>query len=454
MTTGQLRERVDAQFDETLAVLEDLVRIPSRVGPSAPEGVKRRSAEYVAGLLRGVGVVDVQIVQATDDDGTPGGPAVIGRIPGPAGAPSVLLYAHHDVQPVADDWDTEPFEPVRKDGRLYGRGSADDGAGIAVHVGALKALGESLGVAVSFFIEGEEEVGSPTFGKLLAAHADALRADVVVVADSDNQSTEVPALTTSLRGVANVTVGVRVAGHAVHSGMFGGPLLDAPLLLARLVATLHDADGNVAVPGLASAEHSTMELDESEIREGAGTVPGLRLAGTGSLADRLWHQPAIDLIGFDCTSVAESSNTIIPEATAQLSLRVPPELDARDAQQALIDHLLAQPAFGAEVSVQVGAPGQGFFADTGSPAARHAVAALSEGFGNECQFMGMGGSIPLVNELVAAFPGIQVLITGVEDPDSRAHSGNESMDIELLRKCVLSEALLLNRLAGTAAQPL
>ncbi|MDR1833931.1 MAG: M20/M25/M40 family metallo-hydrolase [Propionibacteriaceae bacterium] len=446
-----LRERVAEQFPQAVSELEDLVRIPSYLAPSAPPDAKRRSAEYVAGLLRAVGAQGVQVVQESADSGELGGPGVIGRIPGPAGAPTVLLYAHHDVQPVAADWDTEPFEPTIIGERMFGRGAADDKAGVVTHVAALRALGDALGVGVAFFIEGEEEAGSATFGQILAKYAGELAADAVVIADSDNWAVDVPALTTSLRGMTGITLTLRIAGHAVHSGMFGGPLLDAPLLLARLIATLHDANGDVCVPGLEAVGSSDVDFPESEIHLGADTVPGLRLAGTGSVADRLWFKPAIDLIGFATTSVAESSNTMIPVAKAQLSLRVPPGVDALAAQDALVAHLQAQPRFGAELEIERGEYGQGYLADTDSPIAKDAAWALSEAFGAECKLVGQGGSIPLTTELEAEFPGIQVLITGVEDPDSRAHSGNESVHLGMLQKCVLAEALLLAKLGGTLA---
>jgi acetylornithine deacetylase/succinyl-diaminopimelate desuccinylase-like protein len=449
ISVAALKQRVAEQFEQTVQNLEALVRIPSYASPSAPAGVKQRSAEYVAQLLASVGAQDVAIVQTDDDEGHPGGPGVIGHIPGPAGAPTVLLYAHHDVQPVADDWDTGPFEPTRVGDRLFGRGAADDGAGLVAHIAALRALGDSLGVGISFFIEGEEEIGSPTFSKLLSQYAGELRADIVIVADSGNWSVDIPALTTSLRGMTDVTLTLKIAEHAVHSGFYGGPLVSAPLLLARLIATLHDDNGDVAVPGLMPFGSSDIDYPEAEIREGIVAVPGLQLAGTGSIADRIWFKPAIELIGFDTTTVAEASNTIRPVARAKLSLRVPPGLDAWQAQNYLVEYLGKQPILGAELTIERGACGHGFLADTTSATTQSAAWALSEAFGAECVFIGQGGSIPLLNELANRFAGIEILVTGVEDPDSRAHSGNESVHLGMLQKYVLGEALLLAKLGGT-----
>ncbi|MDR2454122.1 MAG: M20/M25/M40 family metallo-hydrolase [Bifidobacteriaceae bacterium] len=435
----QLRQRVDEQFPQAVEALKSLVRIPSHA--AAGPAVLERSARQVAALLQAAGVARPKVVAAG------GGPAVIGQIDVAPGAPTVLLYAHHDVQPVAADWSTDPFAPVVKDGRLYGRGSADDAAGIVAHVAALAALGPELGVNVRLLIEGEEESGSPTMGRLLAEHRQVLAADVAVVADSDNLAVDRPALTTSLRGLAEVTVTLRVAGRAAHSGMWGGVYLDAPTLLARLIATLHDADGAVAVPGLDAAPRGADLLTEQAVRRSADLAAGLRLAGRGSVADRVWWGPALSVTGFDSTRVAEASNTLQPVARARLSLRVAPGGDAAAAQAALRDHLEARNDFGAELEIELGPTGQGYQADESGPAYAAAARALGEAFGAPMTPLGQGGSIPVVAELAAAFPDMAVLVTGVEDPDSRAHAGDESASLELLRRAILAEALLLAYLA-------
>ncbi|MDR2253649.1 MAG: M20/M25/M40 family metallo-hydrolase [Bifidobacteriaceae bacterium] len=441
VTASQLRDRVDARFDESIEILSSLVRIPSFAGPEAPPGALRRSAERVAELLTGVGAQDVAIVEAG------GGPAVIGRIDVDPAAPTVLLYAHHDVQPVADDWSSDPWTPVVRDGRLYGRGVADDGAGIAVHVGALTALGADLGVNIRFFIEGEEESGSPTFGALLAAHRDALAADIAVIADSANRSPDTPSLTTSLRGLADLTVTVKVADRGVHSGMWGGVYLDAVTSLARLIATLHDADGSVAVPGLAPTGHSPDLLTEAQARRIAGLVPGLKLIGSGSVTDRVWWGASITVIGLDCTPIARASNTLQPVARAELSVRVPPGVDPLAAQRAVRDHLLANAPFGAEIEITDGEIGSGFVAATSGRAYQLAAQTLTEAYESPMTPLGQGGSIPLTAELQAVFPDMEILITGVEDGDSRAHAGDESESLDMLRRAILAEALLFARLA-------
>lgn len=443
-----LRSRVRTLFPGLRAELESLVRIPGVSSPAFDAAQVQRSAEVVAGMLRDAGLPEVQVLTATRADGLVSRPAVVGRRPAPAGAPTVLLYAHHDVQPPgADaDWDTAPFEPVQRNGRLYGRGVADDKAGIVAHLGALRALGGDLPVGVTVFVEGEEEVGSPTFVDFLRAYRDLLAADVVVLADSVNWKVGVPAFTTSLRGLVDCEVEVAVLEHAIHSGMYGGPILDAPTLLARLIATLHDDEGNVAVAGLFSAPDPAVDYDEADLRTDASLLPGVRLAGSGSITGRLWAKPALSVIGFDATSVAHASNTIAPSARAKLSLRIAPGQDPDQAAEALRDHLLAHAPFGARVTVVDGDRGRPWAGAADSPAAEIARRAYGDAWGTPPVDVGLGGSIPLVADLLEVFPDATVLVTGVEDPDSRAHSANESVHLGELEKVVLAEALLLSRL--------
>ena len=450
-----VREAVEARFPATLQALADLVAIPGIAWDSADRSQLERSAEAVAGLLREAGLEGVEIVTEARDDGRPGGPAVLGAKPGAPDKPTVLLYAHHDVQPIGDEdlWDTPPLVATEREGRLYGRGTADDKAGIMVHLAALAALRDVLpdaGVGVRVFIEGEEEAGSPTFRTFLERHRARLEADAIVVADSSNWAVGEPALTTSLRGLVDGTVTVRVLDHAVHSGMFGGPVLDAVVLLSRLVATLHDADGAVAVPGLEPRQSASLDYPEDVFRADAGLVDGAALAGRGPLADRLWNAPALSVIGIDVPSVAESSNTIQPEARAKFSLRLGPGMDPAAAFEALRTHLEAQSAvvLGAEITVTAGEFGQPFVTDTSAPAAAAMMAALGDAWDVEPREVGMGGSIPFTADLAEVFPDATLLITGVEDPDTRAHSANESLHIDDFRRAIVAEALWLARLSA------
>ncbi|MDQ4007939.1 MAG: dipeptidase [Actinomycetota bacterium] len=444
--TADLRDAVQRVLPGVRADLEDLVRIPSvSADPSRHEDV-RRSAAATADLLTGAGFPDVQVVSA---DG--GQPAVVARRPAPDGAPTVLLYAHHDVQPTGSraDWSSEPFEPTERDGRLYARGAADDKAGIAAHLAAIRAHDGEPPVGVTVFVEGEEEVGSPTLASFLEGHRDLLAADVIVIADSANWDIGVPSLTTSLRGLADCVVEVRTLEHALHSGMYGGAAPDALTALCRLLATLHDDAGDVAVSGLASGPAADLDYPTQRFRAEAGLVDGVEPVGTGSLAERLWTRPALTVLGIDAPRVAESSNTLQPLARAKVSLRVAPGDEAEKALDALARHLEGHVPWGAQVTVHRGETGQPFAVDAAGPAYDAARAAFREAWdGTEPVDMGVGGSIPFIAAFAEAYPEAAILVTGVEDPDTRAHGADESLHLGEFARVCLAEALLLQRLAS------
>lgn len=448
----ELSRAVNDSFDTTLASLKHLVSIPGIAWASFDPNELDRSADAVAALVKAAGMEDVRVLRCDKADGTPGGPAVVARRPAADGKPTILLYAHHDVQPPGDRslWNSEPFVAEEREGRLYGRGAADDKAGIMAHLAAYSAvtqvLGDGFGLGVTFFFEGEEEAGSPTFRTFLEEHQELLRADVIVVADSSNWKVGVPALTTSLRGLVDGTFEVRVLDHAVHSGMFGGPVLDAPTLLSRLIATLHDDEGNVAVAGLVARDDVAVDLAEEDYRTDASVLNGVKLAGSGTIASRLWTKPALSIIGMDVPSVDVASNTLIPAARAKFSMRLAPGQDPGSAMDALKTHVESHAPFGAKVTFTPGERGNAFSTDTSSAAARVALWALGESWGVQPVEMGIGGSIPFIADLMDVYPDVQILVTGVEDPDSRAHSANESLHIGDFRHAVLAEALMLARL--------
>ncbi|HEX9891154.1 MAG TPA: dipeptidase [Actinomycetota bacterium] len=424
--------------------LERLVRIPSVSAPGFDPAHVARSAQATAEVLEAAGLPGVRLLEA---EGAP--PAVLGERPAPGSAPTVLLYAHHDVQPpgAEEDWDSPPFEPTERHGRLYGRGTADDKAGIAVHAAALRALGGPP-VGVKVFVEGEEEVGSPNLPAFLERHGEALRSDVIVLADMANWRVGQPALTTSLRGLVDAVVEVRTLDHAVHSGMYGGPFPDAITVLARLLATLHDREGNVAVPGLGSGTSEQLDLTEKELRQEAGAVDGLQLTGWGSLTARMWTMPAISVLAVDAPRVAEASNTLVPVARAKVSLRIPPGDEPAAAMEALVAHLGSNVPWGAEVRVTPGAAARPFAASTEGPAYQAARAAFADAWGSAPVLIGAGGTIPFVAAFADAYPEASILMTGVEDPDTRAHGANESLHLADFEKACLAEALLLQHLAG------
>ena len=434
--------RVKAVLPSVRADLEDLVRIESVWADPDRRDEVRRSARAVADLLSAAGFADVEIVSEG------GAPAVIARHPAPPGAPTVLLYAHHDVQPEGDpaQWDSPPFEPTERDGRLYGRGSADDKAGIATHLAAFRAHRGSPPVGVTVFVEGEEESGSPSLGALLAAHRDKLAADVIVIADSDNWTPEVPALTVSLRGLADCVVEVQTLDHGLHSGLWGGVVPDALTVLVRLLAGLHDDDGNVAVAGLHESSAADVDRGPQWVRAESGLLDGVREIGSGTVAQRMWAKPAITVIGIDTTPVAKASNTLIPRARAKVSMRIAPGGDAVAHLEALRRHLEEHAPWGAHVTVTPGDVGQPYAIDATGPVYAAARAAFREAWGTEVVDMGMGGSIPFIAEFAAAFPRAKILVTGVEDPATQAHSVNESLHLGVFERAAVTEALLLAKL--------
>src|ERR1700754_1898903 len=356
---SDLIERVRDVLPSVRRDLENLVRIESVWADPGRRDEVHRSAQAVADLLSQAGFGEVRIVSEG------GAPAVIAQHPAPAGAPTVLLYAHHDVQPEGDreQWVSPPFEPTERNGRLYGRGSADDKAGIATHLAAFRAHGGKRPVGVTVFVEGEEESGSPSLGRLLAAHRDALAADVIVIADSDNWSTEVPALTVTLRGLVDCVVEVATLDHGLHSGIWGGVVPDALSVLVRLLASLHDDDGNVAVEGLHEATAADVDYPEERVRDESGMLDGVTEIGSGSVPQRLWAKPAVTVIGLDTTPIASSSNTLIPRARAKISMRVAPGGDARAHLDALTRHLEEHVPWGARVTVAPGDLGQPYAID-------------------------------------------------------------------------------------------
>ena len=439
----------DEVFSTGLWHLKALIRIPSLSIPSAEAGPVEESARVVRDMFAGVIEWDVlDIVRAGS-----GRPAVIARKNPAPGRPTVLLYAHHDVQPSgrAEEWDSDPFEPDVRNGRLYGRGSADDAAGIITHWQALTYLARHIpdlgGLGVVVFIEGEEESGSPTFEQLLDQNRDTLEADVIIVADSDNPSPDIPALTTSLRGVVGVTVTLTTGEYPLHSGMFGGVIPDAPTALIRLLSTLHDEQGDCVLSFDLPDDRPSQQFDESSLRKEAGLLPEVSFIGSGSVSDRLWWKPAITITGFDAPATAAASNTLWPKASARISMRVPPTVSPDEAFEALRAHLTAHVPWGATLDFSGVEKGPGFVGTTDHPHATLFADCAEAVFGHPLQHQGVGGAIPFISLLSEVFPDAAVLVTGVEDPESRAHGTNESVDLGMLRRTGLTEALFFARLS-------
>jgi acetylornithine deacetylase/succinyl-diaminopimelate desuccinylase-like protein len=448
--SGEVRRSVVQDQPQVRDELRRLVRIPSVSAPGFDPAHVRASADATAEALEQAGCTGVRLLALEGVH-----PAVYGEAIGAraGGAPTVLLYAHHDVQPPgrAEDWDTPPFEPVERAGRLYGRGTSDDKAGIVIHTSAIRAHHGRSPVNVKVVVEGEEEIGSEHLAEFLRAYGDLLAADIVVVADSGNWKLGVPALTTSLRGLVDCTVEVRTLTHAVHSGAFGGPVPDALTCLASVLAALHDDRGNVAVPGLETGPSPDLDQDEAEFRATAGVLPGVRLIGEGSITERTWMRPAVSVLGIDAPTIAESSNQLVPAARARVSLRLAPGQDPLKALDALVSHVEGSAPWGAEVRVTRGAEAQPFHIRATGPAHLVARRALGDAWGTHSVDMGMGGTIPLVAAFSEAYPEAALLLTGAADPDCRAHGENESVDLGELERACVAEALLLSYLAEDMA---
>ena len=435
---------VERVLPSAIADLHKLISIPSISSMPEHDADVAACAEAVAGLFQDLGASEVKFLEGG------GKPAVWANFPGPEGTPTVLLYAHYDVQPTGDieAWTSPAFEPTERDGRLYARGSADDKGGVAVHLAALRVFNGAPPVGVKVFIEGEEEVGSPTMPTLLDRYRDELAADVYVVADSVNWEVGKPSLTTSLRGVADCQVTVSTLAEGLHSGQFGGVVPDALTALCRLLATLHDEAGNVAIEGLVSEPGPDLDYPEDRLLEETGLLEGVSQIGDGSVVERMWFKPAASVLAIDATPVAKASNTLIPSARAKVSVRLVPGQDPAAAAKALEDHLRRNAPWGAHIDVvagQCGAPGRITLEGERAEAAK---TAFREAFGVDAVEIGCGGSIPIVAEFADRNPGALVLVTAVTDPNSRMHGIDESLDLGDFAKAALAETLLLNNLAG------
>jgi len=428
-------------------IMEDLttlVSYPSCSFPGFPSEPVYGACAFVVDMLKRSGFEAEQL-----DLEAGGYPAVWAEKPGPEGAPTVLMYAHYDIQPapIEQGWVTNPFEPViKEDGRLYGRGAADDKSGIAIHVGSLRALADNLPVGVKVLIEGEEETGSH-LDAYVQRYPDRFDADVMLIADMGNLECGRPVLTTRLRGMTALTVRVETVERPQHSGAFGGPAPDALMTLVRMLASLQDDAGNPAVEGLVSFDWPGADYPEQLYRELSGVLPDVDLIGDGSLATRLWSKPVINVIGIDAPSVAEAGNVLIPSASARVSMRIAPGAVPAEEVAKLERHLLDVTPWNAHVTIENVAAAGGFIAPEGGPAMTAAKAALSAAYGVEPSEVGSGGSIPLLDTLLAASPGAEFILWGAEDYSANIHGANESVHPDEIERMIVAQVLLLQSLA-------
>ena len=436
---------IESAFPLIRSELDKLVRIPSVSAAGFDARQVRRSAGATAAWLRRSGFRDARLLETEGSH-----PAVYGTIRGPSGSPRILLYAHHDVQPPgrADLWESPPFEPTERGGRLFGRGTADDKAGIAVHAAAVKAWAGRPPLDVAIFVEGEEETGSTHLPGFLSNYKELLQADAIVIADCSNWDIGQPTLITSLRGIVDCAVEVRTLDHGVHSGKYGGPVPDALTALCRLISTLHDAAGNVAVKGLHTGPPHPVPMKASRLRQVVGLRPGVQFLGEGALTQQMWASPAVAVLGIDAPSVAGAAHQIVPWARAGISVRLAPGDNAERAFRALREHLLRHAPWNAEVVVTLDHQSQPHLINASGPAFDAFRRACTDTWGGPPVQAGSGGSLPLVGALTETYPDMAMLLTGVDDPESKAHAENESVHLGELKKCCVSEALLLGYLAA------
>ena len=446
-STTSTAEKARLLMPQLQADLARLVAIPSVSAPGYPEethGPLHEAYEEVVELFRDAGVT------MRDPLELPGtAPVVMGEIPAPDGAPTVLLYSHYDVVPVGEEakWESPPFEATERDGAIYGRGAADTKSNILMHVGALRAWNGRPPVGIKVVIEGMEEVGS-AFGAFPPSRPDLFACDAMVIGDMGSIRPGVPTLTVALRGVAVLTIETRTLAGPKHSGQFGGAAPDALIALIHAIASLHDEHGDVAVPGLRREEWKGASYSDDEFRELAEIEPGVPLFGTGGLGERIWTGPAITVTGMDVLPVDRSVNAVVPSARAKLSLRVHPEQDSREAQAALASYLEGLRPFGVTFTLHLSETGRGFAARTAGPAYEAARGALAAAWGGETVSFASGGSIPLVSALQEAAPDAEMLLMGTTDGFANIHAPNERVLLDEFEKAVVAEADFFERYAA------
>lgn len=449
MTARPISETVASLMPRARAELAELVAFQSVADPAVfPKSECEAAANWVADALRAEGFTDVALLDTPD-----GTQSVYGFLPGPAGAPTVLLYAHYDVQPPLDEsaWLSPPFELTDRDGRWYGRGAADCKGGFIMHLLALRALKANGGVPVSVKViaEGSEEQGTGGLERYAEAHPELLAADTIVIGDAGNFRAGLPTVTATLRGMTMLRVQLDTLEGNLHSGQFGGAAPDALAAMIQLLASLRDEHGTTTVDGLTGdTDWDGLQYPEAEFRQDAKVLDGVELIGTGTVADRIWARPAVTVVGIDCPPVVGATPSVQASARAQVSLRVPPGHDAAEATKLLTAHLESHAPWGARVSVEQVGQGQPFRADTSSPAYTAMAGAMRDAYpGQEMQSSGMGGSIPLCNTLGSLYPQAEILLIGLSEPEAQIHAVNESVSPEELERMSVAEALFLHNYA-------
>src|SRR6478752_1279432 len=446
MQAKEIADKARALMPGVIEDLEKLVAIPSIAFPGYPSEPMEQMGATTLQMFRDVGFTNAELMEVPS-----GYPPIYAEMEGPAGSPVVVLYAHYDVQPAPPEqgWTSDPWTPTHKDdGRIYGRGAADDISGLVSHLGTLRVFDGKPPCTVKLILEGMEETES-NLEAFVEAHPELFACDLFVVCDMGNLEVGEPTLTTTLRGDVACIVTVKTLEHPLHSGVFGGPVPDAMMALAQLLATLYDENGDVAVEGVSSFEWDGMDFSEQDLRAGADMLDGAEVVGTGSVGSRLWSHPSISAIGIDITSIDGSSNVLLPVAKAKLSMRIVPGSDPKTELDALVKHLETHAPWGATVEVERTKEAPPFRCETGGPGYAAARVALEEAYGSAPGEAGSGGSIPLLRTLQQAAPNAEFILWGPEDvAKSRIHASDESVDPAEIEKMIVAQIRLLEHLAN------
>ena len=420
--------------EEIIKLLSEMVEIKSISSDKNYRDDVDTSAQFVENLFADLGL-NTQVIKVAG-----GMPAVVANTEIDPSKKTVLLYAHHDVQPVGDLdlWNTEPFDPVVKEGRLYGRGSGDNKSGVVVHYNVVKELLNDLPVNIRIFIEGEEEIGSPTMSDFIEQNRDALEADVIVIADSGNVKIGVPTVTTTLRGLVDAIIEVDQPMRPIHSGVGGGVVPDAFMVLSRIIASFHNEKGELMIEGLTPTDMQVTELEESFMKKMLGSDE-INLFDTESISKRLWLEPALDVLAIDAPPVKDAVNLVIPKASAKISLRLPPTEDPEHAMMMLEEHVMKNIPWDAAVKFIPNSKGSGVVADPNKPFTTELVNSFNSIWKNETAYIGVGGSIPFANDFVREFPNAELVLVGAADEElGNAHAPNESVQIDHIEMLIES----------------
>ncbi|MBJ93035.1 MAG: dipeptidase [Rickettsiales bacterium] len=466
MSLSAVLARIDENFAHFVEKLDSFSRIPGISAEPAPSPALADSAARVCEMMREVGLLGVRVMELEGAH-----PYAYGEWLQRPGAPTLLLYAHHDVQPTGRDerWLSPPFEPEIRDGRMYGRGVVDDKAGVLSHLAAIAAWMQETGALpcnVKFIVEGEEETGSEHLEEFLAAHAELLAADCILLTDTANLDTGIPSITTRLRGLVGADIKVRGLKGPLHSGMWGGPVPDPVMALVKILARLTDAEGEVAIPGFwdevrePSPEQreqlNSLPFDAADFKRDAGMLEGMEFSGSPSATvyEKLWFRPVLSINGLISVPVDGASNQITDSAQARVSIRLVPDQDPERCRDLLVEALRAEPPFGVEVEVEPGPAAIWWSTEAQGPAFEAAARAMELGFDKPCTFIGCGGTIPFVTPFARVLGGIPAVLLGLEDPACAAHAENESLHLGDWRKGMRATAALYEELREVLGGPL